>query len=606
MKKAILLLPLFLYLHTLQAQQDIPLPGLVVEQNSQYRTGKVKYLSNAEIKSAGATPQRSDDKGQFTLVFADRPGGDVARIFAAKSGYEVVNEEEMKQASVIGRLKPLKIVMCEQGKLYDNQIAYYNIARDASLDAYKRKVAALQQDGKEQQRLIAELRVQFNQDIKTKDEAIALLDKQRQNTEKQAKELADKFVTENLDDQSPAYQRAFAAFEAKNIELAKAILDSVDLEKRLALNSSAKAKEQALVDTLQKNIAKRAEEIRKDVNMCLFKARLHKLDYEWAFAERYYDLAIAYDSSNYEVVFEVAHYMQSQNQFAKARTYYEKALALTSRPFEKSTILNNLGVLLSDNNEMGGAKKAYEEALQIYRKLAEKNPQVYNLDAAMTDINIGLFYEKLLKSTGDMSLKAAGLELMRDAEQRLAIFPEVHPQVQQYRPYIKRLTQFFKDFDQASFQLQQQIERLSALEKANETEKDPHKKVQRQQEIISILSEIEKAMPDNAEVANLMAARYGSLAWYQLFVRQFPEAEQSARAGLAKAPSEEWINTNLALALLYQGKWEAAKEIYEALKDKPYNDSTYRATFLEDLDALEKEGITHPDVAKARKLLEKG
>ncbi|WP_340203645.1 tetratricopeptide repeat protein [Ascidiimonas sp. W6] len=680
MNKFAILPLLFLGLHILQAQQgikqaqqDIKLPGLVVEQNSQYRTGAIKYLPNTEIKSAGAAPQRSDDNGQFTLVFADRPGGDVVRIFAAKSGYEIVNEEVLKEASVIGRLKPLKIVMCKQGRLYDNQLALYNIAKDAVIASYERKVATLQKHGKERERLLAELRIQFNQDIKTLEEAMALLDQQRQLAEKQAKELADKWVTVNLDDESPAYQRAFAAFEAKNIELAKAVLDSVDLEKRLAVNRTAKAKEQALVDTLQKNIAKRAEEIRQDVNMCLFKARLHKLDYEWATAERYYDLAIANDSSNFEVVFEVAHYMQRQNQFAKARIYYEKALRLTIQPFEKSMILNNLGILLkannemgaaqqayeeslqlrrklaeknpdvylpyvatslnnlgillksnnemgaaqqayeaslqlyrklaeknpdvylpyvatslnnlgnllsannemgaaqqayeeslqlyrklaeknpdvylpevantlnnlgnllsdnnemgaaqqayeeslqlrrklaeknpdvylpyvatslnslgillsdnnemvaaqqayeeslqlrrklaeknpdvylpdvamtlnnlgnllSDNNEMGAAQQAYEESLQLYMKLAEKNPRLYNLDVAMTAINIGLFYEQMVKSTGNMSLKAAGLELMRDAEQRVAIFPETHPQVQNYRLYIKRLTQFF-------------------------------------------------------------------------------------------------------------------------------------------------------------------
>jgi len=259
--------------------------------------------------------------------------------------------------------------------------------------------------------------------------------------------------------------------------------------------------------------------------------------------------------------------------------------------------------LLKANNEMGGAKKAYEEALMIRRQLAGKNPRAYNLAVAMTDINIGLFYEQMLKRTGDMSLKSAGLELMQDAEQRLAIFPDAHPRVQQYGPYIKRLTQFFNDFDEGAFQLQKQIEPLRALETANETERDPHQKVQRQQEILSVLSEIEKTMPGNPEVANLIAARYGSLAWYQLFVRQFAEAEQSARAGLAKDPGEEWIYTNLALALLYQGKWEAAKQVYETLKDQPYGDGTYRTTFLEDLDALEKEGITHPDVAKARSLL---
>jgi len=274
------------------------------------------------------------------------------------------------------------------------------------------------------------------------------------------------------------------------------------------------------------------------------------------------------------------------------------------RPDVAST-LNNLGLLLKDNNEMSGAKKAYEEALQIRRKLAEKNPRVYSLDVAETDINIGLFYEQLLKTTGDLTLKTAGIELMQDAVQRLSIFPETHPKVQQHRPYIERLTKFFQDFDEGAFQLQQQLEPINVLNAKNEKEKDPHQKVLRQEEILGILFEIEKTMPGNEELKKMIAGNYGSLAWYQLFDKQYSAAETSARTGLEKDPKEEWINTNLVLALLFQSKWEYSKQLYERLKDKQYGKGTYKDTFLEDLDAMEKEGITHPDVAKARALLGK-
>lgn len=878
--KSTFLIFLFIFsVQVLSGQKDIPLPGLVVEQNSKYRTGHIIYIPNAEIKSKGAMPQRSDANGRFTLVFADRPGGDVVRISAAKSGYEIVNEEDLIQASVIGRLQPLKIVMCVAGQLYENQITYYNIAKNASFAAYERKIAILKIEGKEKERLMSELRVQFNQNIKTKEEAINLLDKQRQLAEKQAKELADKWVTVNLDDESPTYQRAFAAFEAKNIELAKGILDSVDLEKRLAMNSKEKAKEEALRGTLQKNIEKRNEEIRQDVNMCLFMARLHKLEGEWIQAEKLYDLAVQYDKSNFEVTFEAAHFMQIQNQFAKARIYYEKAFSQSNIPDEKSlilnnlgnllqvtnemseakktyeealkirrklaeenphvylpyvaTTLNNLGILLKVNNDMSGAKKAYEEALeirrelaekspiyladvatslnnlgellkeindisaakqaleealqirrklaeknpniylsyvagslnnwaellwadksmdgakqaldealeiqkklaeknpdvylpdvaitlnnlgillsnendkseagrafeealqtyrnlaeknpnvylphvaatlknlgaflnvsnsrkgakqvyeealqkyrklaeknpdaylpdvaatlnslgelvwansdmneaknafeeglQIYRKLADKKPETYNMVVAMTSINIGFFYEQLLNTTGDMSLKKIGLDLIKDVQARLTIFPNEHTQVQQFLPFVDRLMRFFEDFDESSFRLNQELEQIAPLEEKNKEEKDPHQKVLQQEEILRILFGIEKNLPGNAKIKNFIAYNYGSLAWYQLFDRQFTEAEYSAYSGLKKAPSEEWINCTLVLALLYQGKWEAAKQIYISMKDKKYGDETYKKAFLEDLDALEKEDITHPDVAKARHLLQ--
>ena len=64
-----------------------------------------------------------------------------------------------------------------------------------------------------------------------------------------------------------------------------------------------------------------------------------------------------------------------------------------------------------------------------------------------------------------------------------------------------------------------------------------------------------------------------------------------------------WFNRKLPLVVLYQGKFNESKEIYMRLKIKPYGDATYKEVFLADLEALEKEGITHPDVAKIRKLL---
>ena len=90
-----------------------------------------------------------------------------------------------------------------------------------------------------------------------------------------------------------------------------------------------------------------------------------------------------------------------------------------------------------------------------------------------------------------------------------------------------------------------------------------------------------------------------------MFNRQFAEAEQAAAAGLAIDPEQEWIHTNLALGLLFQGKWEEAKRVYTSFKGKAYNaQNTWVEIFRQDLEALEAAGITHPDVGKARKLLE--
>ncbi|GJM33841.1 MAG: hypothetical protein DHS20C18_28420 [Saprospiraceae bacterium] len=113
--------------------------------------------------------------------------------------------------------------------------------------------------------------------------------------------------------------------------------------------------------------------------------------------------------------------------------------------------------------------------------------------------------------------------------------------------------------------------------------------------------------PENETLKNTLARGYGSLAWHQLFLNQYTEAEQSAQEGLKLAATETWINTNLATAFLFQGKFEAAKALYEQWKDQPFNEEkTFREAFLEDLQEFETAGITHPDVEKVRKLLTEG
>lgn len=398
MKNLLITVLILLIGFQVQAQQDVELPGLVVEQNSKFNTGEVNYLSNVQIKSPGANPQLSDIRGKFTLIFADKPFGNVTTVYASKSGYEVVNREELRKAAVLGRRSPLKVVLCREGQLYENQIAYYQIARDAALDSYRKRMAVLEIEGREKDLLLAELQVEFNQEIKTVEQANELLREQLRSVEEQARQLADKFVTINLDDQSATYQRAFSAFLAKDIDRALMILDSVDLAYRLATNTLENRKDSAVIREKESNIALRNEQIQQDVNQCVFKANLHVMKYEFAEAERMFELAVAYVPGDETVTYEFALFLQKQNKFVKARVNFEKNLAMRRMLAEKNpdiylptvaTTLNNLGALLLNINEINEARVHLEEALNIRRNLAERNPDVYSPELASTLCNQG-------------------------------------------------------------------------------------------------------------------------------------------------------------------------------------------------------------------------
>lgn len=398
--KNILFLFLLFFPFIIYSQNDAILSGVVVEQNSKFNTGKLNYIPNTQIKSVGASPQISDVNGEFTLVFADKPIGKTVRIYASKNGFEVVNEKELKNTAVLGRLSPVKVILCKEGKLYENQVAYYKIAEEAAIENYKRRIAILESEGREKDLLFKELENEFKQEVTSLNQAKDLLSLQLKKVEKQAKELADNWITVNLDDQSESYQKAFRAFIQKDLSLALAILDSVDLKNRLETNTVEKIKEENLIDTLQAKIALREKQIQQDINQLVFKAELYILLNAFSKAEVTYELALEY-SDDPDLVQNFALFLHRQNRYDKAQKYYLEALKICSElakeyPIKYNSslgnIYTNLGVLYSELNDFSNSKNALFKSLEIREKLAAINPLLFKSDVALTLLNIGNMY----------------------------------------------------------------------------------------------------------------------------------------------------------------------------------------------------------------------
>lgn len=95
-------------------------------------------------------------------------------------------------------------------------------------------------------------------------------------------------------------------------------------------------------------------------------------------------------------------------------------------------------------------------------------------------------------------------------------------------------------------------------------------------------------------------------SWYALFSGEYEDAIASAEKSLELNPEATGPYTNLAHAYVLSGAFEKAKAIYEEWKDQsfPNDERPGKEVFLEDLDTLESKGITHPDFAKVRALLQ--
>lgn len=111
---------------------------------------------------------------------------------------------------------------------------------------------------------------------------------------------------------------------------------------------------------------------------------------------------------------------------------------------------------------------------------------------------------------------------------------------------------------------------------------------------------------DSDEARNALTDALGSLAFAELFNRQPREAIANAKEALAIDPTQVWIQTNLAHGYLFDGRYEEAKAIYLKFKDVQVpGEQTFAESVLDDFRRFREQGVTHPDMEKIERLLEK-
>lgn len=143
----------------------------------------------------------------------------------------------------------------------------------------------------------------------------------------------------------------------------------------------------------------------------------------FAAAEGYFEEALI-ASREPKILFEVAMYLQTQNNFTNAERLYIESLQLSRHRADEPNIavtLNNLGNLYCNTSQFIQAEEAYTEALAIHRRLAENNPAAYAPDVAMTLSNLGLLHR-------DINRRKQAAEEFTEALALITPYYEVYPQ----------------------------------------------------------------------------------------------------------------------------------------------------------------------------------
>ncbi len=294
-------------------------------------------------------------------------------------------------------------------------------------------------------------------------------------------------------------------------------------------------------------------------------------------------------------------YSAALNAYGKAFEIYGRLAKNNPATYESelAMIQNNLGLLYQAKKDYPAALIAYGKALEIKDRLAKRNPEVYEIEFCRTIVLLGLLQKENFQENTQMIIE----QYLSKAKQILLKYTEVSL-AKTLLGHVNELAIFFN--------YREILGPIQKLEKEKETSENFNKKIKIQENIVEHYRSLVNS--NDKTFAYKLGASLSSLAWYYLFDNRFSEAENAAREALTPTKYNktadydekiEWANHNLALALLFQGKYLEAEKIYIALKDKPYKKATHRETFLADLDELEKAGITHPDVVKIRTILKK-
>ena len=322
--------------------------------------------------------------------------------------------------------------MCREGQLREKEYNYYKIAENIALDSYKKSLVVLKDKSQKSEALIAELRRMYREEIRSPEDAERLLHRHNATALTLAKILSMRFPFINLDGQSAAYQQAFKAFLNEDIDKALQMLDDIDMRQRLEINAEGIERHPISMNEVPESIKQKAVKTKKDINLCVLKARLHVLKYEFEKAEEFFELALEYAPNDEGLMFDYTHYLYLQIRPEEAKSYYyqkvEQYRALAEKHPELylpklAGTLSNLGILLGKYfKELVPALSVDEEALSIRRQLAEKHPELYLPEVATSLYNLGIVLSDSKRSAEAQIAYGEALSIRRQ-------LAEGHPEI---------------------------------------------------------------------------------------------------------------------------------------------------------------------------------
>ena len=263
---------------------------------------------------------------------------------------------------------------------------------------------------------------------------------------------------------------------------------------------------------------------------------------------------------------------ESEKMYLRSLEIRGRLVKLNPAQFEPdlASTCMGLGNYYQTNQKMTEAENMYLRSLEIYERLAKSNPAQFEPDLVGNCLNLGVFYYTIQKMEESGKMYLRSLEI----NERLA---KSNPP--QFEPYLALNCRNLGIY----YQTIQKIEEAGKMYLRS----------------LEIYERLAKSNPAQFEPS--LAEVRGNMSWFYLFIAKFSQAQTSAERVLAFDPTQNWARVNLGHSYLLRGDWDKAKAVYEEYLKNESDPAQAKATLLQDWDDLEKAGVTHKDMAKARK-----
>ena len=330
--------------------------------------------------------------------------------------------------------------------------------------------------------------------------------------------------------------------------------------------------------------------------------------YEPRLGDSYYNFGVLYS--------DMQRFTDSEQMYNSALKI-RKRLAVTNPQVYDPDLgdsYNNLGVLYRDMQRFADSEQMHKSALEIRKRLADTNPHAYNPDLAGSYHNLAILYSVTQRFNDSEQMFNSALEIYKRLmgensfiyDQRLAncLFGFALLQLKQGKSTeaISRLEQaleFYKKEVEQGKSINYYTKIMSRLDQLYVQEKKYSQAYQCFKRNIPLLKTLYQS--DKSNYIELLNGILVSQSFFAIFEKQYTEAENYSKEALKVDSTRHVAYSNLAAALLFQGKYQEAEKIYRQYK------SELKEDFLSDFEEFSKAGVIpknrEEDVEKIKQLL---